>query len=83
MLTGRMFWRAALRSGPSTDIDVMREIRDEPVPIASMRALELGAGQYIPRGFNEWFAQCVARSPNERFVNATAAYAALSLALAP
>jgi serine/threonine protein kinase len=81
MLTGRVFWRAALK--PVSDIDVMREIRDEPVPIASMRALELGAGQYIPRGFDEWFAQCVARSPNERFVNATAAYAALAQALAP
>jgi serine/threonine protein kinase len=81
MLSGRSFWRSALK--PGNELGVMREIADEPVPIASMRALELGAGAYIPRGFNEWFAQCVARSPNERFVNANAAYAALAQALAP
>jgi hypothetical protein len=80
MLTGRSFWRSALI--PGNDIGVMREIAHEPVPIASMRALELGAGQYIPRGFDEWFAQCVALSPNERFVHANAAYAALKQALA-
>jgi serine/threonine protein kinase len=81
MLTGRTFWRASLT--PNNDIGVMTEICYEPVPIASMRALELGVGEYIPRGFNEWFAQCVAREPQERFVNATAAYAALAQALAP
>jgi hypothetical protein len=48
-----------------------------------MRALELGAGDRIPKGFDEWFAQSVARSPEERFVNANAAYAALAQALAP
>ena len=79
MLTGRPFWRASLR--PGDDAGVMREIRDEPVPIASMRALELGVGDRIPRGFDEWFAQCVARSPSERFLTAAASYAALSRAL--
>ena len=41
-------------------------------------ALELGAIRHIPPGFNEWFAQCVARSPNDRFVTAGAAYRALT-----
>jgi serine/threonine protein kinase len=81
MLTGRLFWRSCLN--PNSELLVMREIADEPVPIASMRALELGAGDRIPKGFDEWFAQCVARPPEERFVNATAAYAALAQALAP
>jgi serine/threonine protein kinase len=81
MLTGRLFWRSCLN--PNNELLVMREIADEPVPIASMRALELGAGDRIPKGFDEWFAQCVARSPDERFVNANAAYAALAQALAP
>jgi hypothetical protein len=76
-----MFWRGCLK--PDNDRAVMREISEEAVPIASMRALELGAGDRIPPGFNEWFAQCVAREPQERFVNATAAYAALAQALAP
>jgi serine/threonine protein kinase len=79
MLTGRLFWRAGLR--PGDDAGVMREIADEPVPIASIRALELGASEHVPRGFDEWFAQCVARSPSERFVSAGAAYKALSQSL--
>jgi eukaryotic-like serine/threonine-protein kinase len=81
MLTGKQFWRSCAR--PDDPMGVMKEIADEPVPIASMRALELGAGDKIPPGFNEWFAQCVARPPEERFVNATAAYAALAQALRP
>jgi serine/threonine protein kinase len=80
MLTGRLFWRGCLK--PDNDHGVMKEISEEPVPIASMRALELGAGdRIIPPGFNEWFAQCVARSPRDRFVNANAAYKALALTL--
>jgi len=79
MLTGKMFWRACNTGG--TDGEVMREIATEAVPIASMRALELGVGDKIPRGFDEWFAQCVARSPSDRFVNAAPAYAALAQSL--
>jgi serine/threonine protein kinase len=81
MLTGRPFWRACLR--PGDDAGVLREIAFDPVPIASTRALELGAGERIPRGFDEWFAQCVARSAGDRFVNAGAAYKALAQALTP
>ena len=79
VLTGRNFWLASARSDDQTA--VMREI-DQPVPIASIRALELGASGRIPKGFDEWFAQSVAHRPNERFVSAAAAYAALSNALA-
>ena len=61
----------------------MKEISEESVPIASTRALELGADGRIPKGFNEWFAQCVARSPGDRFVHANAAYQALALTLQP
>jgi serine/threonine-protein kinase len=81
MLTGKMFWRACQR--PGDDIAIMTEIRDEPVPIASMRALELGVGERIPPGFDPWFAQCVARAPEERFFTAAAAYAALARTLGP
>jgi len=76
MLTAKSFWRSCLIE--NNDFAVMREIGEEAMPIASMRALELGAGHLIPKGFNEWFAQCMARNPNERFVNANAAYAALA-----
>lgn len=80
MLTGKPFWRASQR--PEDDIAIMCEIRDEPVPIASMRALELGVGERIPPAFDPWFAQCVARSPEDRFFTAAAAYAALARTLA-
>ena len=79
MLTGRLFWRGCLK--PDNGDAVMKESSEEAVPIASMRALELGAGDRIPPGFNEWFAQCVARSPGDRFVHANAAYKALALTL--
>jgi eukaryotic-like serine/threonine-protein kinase len=81
-LTGKIFWRA-INLRPDDQAGVMREIGNEPVPIAGMRALELGAADRIPRGFNEWFAQCVAKDPSERFFNATAAYAALARTLGP
>jgi serine/threonine protein kinase len=80
MLAGRPFWRACLE--PNDRAVVMREIANEPVPIASTRALEIGAGDCLPKGFNQWFAQCVARSPEDRFVGAAAAYAALAHTLA-
>jgi len=75
MLTGRSFWRA------TEPVAIFREILNEPIPIAWARAAELGHGERIPQGFNEWFAQCVARAPADRFVNAKAAYAALASAL--
>jgi len=75
MLTARRFWRS------EGDAHVLREIAYDPVPIASIRGLELGVSELVPRGFDEWFAQCVARSPNDRFVNAAGAYAALSQVL--
>lgn len=79
MLSGRLFWRAS--SQPNPEFAVLKEIANESVPIASMRALELGAAGVLPSGFDEWFALCLARDPNERFVNATAAYAALAQTL--
>lgn len=81
VLTGRSFWKAA--QGVRDQARVMREIQHDPVPIASIRALEYGAQDHIPSGFNEWFAQCVAREPSERFVHAGAACRALIQALAP
>jgi len=83
MLTGRVFWKASTMTLRPEEMDalVMLEIRDQPVPIASMRALELGVADRIPKGFNEWFAQCVARSQTDRFFTAKACYMALARTL--
>jgi serine/threonine protein kinase len=80
MLTGKTFWRT---SGCADDTRaILQQIVDAPIPIAWARAIELGAPEgSIPDGFNEWFAQCVARSASDRFVTAGAAYAALADAL--
>jgi serine/threonine protein kinase len=79
MLAGRPFWRACLE--PNDRRVVMQEIANEPIPIASARALELGAGDCLPRGFDTWFAHCVARSPDDRFMSAAAAFTALASTL--
>lgn len=79
MLTGKSFWLASRASDDT--ISLLREILHAPIPIAWARAIELEAVDCIPSGFNEWFAQCVARAPEDRFVNAGAAYAALASAL--
>jgi serine/threonine protein kinase len=83
MLTGKIFWKAATKTLKPEEMDalVMLEIRDQAVPIASMRALELGVADEIPPGFNEWFAQCVARSLSDRFFTAKACYMALARTL--
>lgn len=79
MLAGRPFWRAC--ATPNDRRVVMNEIANEPIPIASTRALELGAGDCLPKGFDPWFAHCVARSPDDRFMSAAAAYNALAQTL--
>lgn len=77
VLTGHRFWLGC-RGKTNIEGAVMREICHDPIPIASMRALELGATTTLPRGFDEWFALCVARASRERFVSADAAHAALA-----
>ena len=76
MLTGRSFWRS------QEEGYLVKEVLVSALPTASIRALELGVGPLIPPGFDEWFALSLARDPGARFVNATAAYAALTRALA-
>lgn len=79
MLTGKPFWLASRQ--PKNTRALLQEILHQPIPIAWARAIELGVMERIPTGFNEWFAQCVARSPADRFSHAGAAYAALASAL--
>jgi serine/threonine-protein kinase len=80
LLSGKSFWRAVARN--AEPFEIAREVLHEPIPVASARAIELGAAEAIPPGFNEWFALCVARSGSERFGSANAAFAALARTLA-
>ena len=82
VLTGHYYWRRA-SGGPNDSVmTLMREVLFEPLVPASRRAAEYNVGHLLPPGFDEWFARCVAREPNERFQNAGDAQAALDPILA-
>lgn len=50
------------------------EICSLTLPIASIRAAELGAEGSLPDGFDGWFQRCVNRDLDARFPNARVAY---------
>jgi formylglycine-generating enzyme required for sulfatase activity/serine/threonine protein kinase len=76
LLTGRHYWKGASDASASA-VTLLREIAIEPLPEATVRASALG-GVTPPPGFDAWFARCVARAIDARFVDATAAFAALA-----
>ncbi len=76
-LTGKLFWKHAGGAATDSVMTLMREVLFEPLVPASRRALELGVAEWLPSGFDGWFARCVAREPNERFSEAGAAVASL------
>ena len=59
VLTGKLFWKSANKSGAGAG-ELMRQVLIDPIPLASERALEFGVPDRIPPGFDEWFARCVA-----------------------
>jgi formylglycine-generating enzyme required for sulfatase activity/serine/threonine protein kinase len=66
LLTGQYFWKSAIDGSlPS----LLREICVEPIPLATARAAELGAEGRLPVGFDAWFARCVDRDIDKRFVD--------------
>lgn len=77
MLTGQHYFRAANRR-PLRLMPLLREITVEALPPASARARELGCASRLPPGFDRFFARCVARAPESRFLDAKQAYAALA-----
>jgi serine/threonine protein kinase len=82
LLAGRSYWRCAADDVPLTV--VLTEMFAAPMAAASARVAELGLSARLPTGFDEWFAQCVAREASERFVSAEPCVAAfLALGAAP
>ncbi|MBI5535951.1 MAG: serine/threonine protein kinase [Deltaproteobacteria bacterium] len=75
MMTGKHYWRSA--NGPVAPIKVVREIKEDPLEPASIRAASYGCEELIVAGFNAWFARCVDRDPSCRYPDAKAAGAAL------
>ena len=69
LLTGRNFWRGA--DGEHASLHVfLREVVIDTIPPASVRAAEQGVADALPPGFDDWFAQCVARDAKDRFQSA-------------
>ncbi len=69
LFTGRPYWRS-LNGGDGGEGGVAREILEDPLAPASVRAVEIGAGEVFPVGFDAWFSRCVARDPAGRFRDA-------------
>jgi serine/threonine-protein kinase len=83
MLTGQHYWRAS--DGDLDDARQRRALFDEvlnrPLVDPSARAAELDCGGRVPPAFDAWFARCLDRDPEERFVSAEAAVRELDIAL--
>ena len=69
--TGAPYWRAGW--GDTSVAALMKEVLFEPIIPASMRAAELQRAHLLPAGFDAWFALCVQRDPNARYVAASVA----------
>jgi serine/threonine-protein kinase len=83
MLTAQHYWRAS--EGDLDDARQRRALFDEvlnrPLVDPSVRAAELGCAGRVSPAFDVWFARCLDRDPEERFVSATSAVHELGLAL--
>ena len=69
MLTGKEYWRGAHAEYPSA-VQLLAELKFQPLEKASERAARYGVDQLIPNGFDEWFSRCVARELEDRYTDA-------------
>jgi serine/threonine protein kinase len=74
MLTGRTYWRAGWEFPLSVE-QAMRELIEDPLEPASVRAGRLNLAGRLPPGFDRWFSRCVNR--NERYRDAGLAFEGL------
>jgi serine/threonine protein kinase len=77
VLTSKIYWLEGGRGEKADVMALLNEVLFEELPLASVRAKELGAAHELPKGFDEWFALCVVRDPAKRFPNAREAWRAL------
>jgi len=75
VLTGEVFWESA--KSPAGITGLLREIHIDAIPAATERARALAPEVTLPHGFDDWFAACLDRKHDRRFVDATAAWSAL------
>lgn len=77
LLTGKLYWKSAADPSQATPVAVMKEVSVSDMQRASRRAEALGVEVSLPDGFDDWFARCVARDPDDRFATITDAVEAL------
>lgn len=80
LLTGKCYWLSAQNERAVLPA-VIKEVTDGITRSATVRACDLGVTVSLPDSFDEWFAQCVNLDPARRFVLASSAVKALSVAL--
>jgi serine/threonine protein kinase len=76
VLTGEYYWLAPHAEGFNLPA-LLTEIILEPMEPASVRAARYGAAERVPPGFDAWFARCVVRDADQRYVDAAQAVGAL------
>jgi serine/threonine-protein kinase len=79
LLTGHSYWLAVARDAPYEAL--FNELHVLPFVKASQRARELGQSSELGPAFDDWFARCVQRDPEQRFASASLAANELALAL--
>jgi serine/threonine protein kinase len=79
LLTGHSYWLAVARDAPYEAL--FNELHVLPFVKASERARELGHSVELGPAFDDWFARCVQRDPQQRFASASLAANQLALAL--
>jgi eukaryotic-like serine/threonine-protein kinase len=81
-LTGGSYWHEGARSGGEFNFMAwLLEMMTAPLEPASVRARERGVAERLPAGFDAWFARCVVREREARFLDAAAAMAGLRAVL--
>ncbi len=81
-VSGRVYWKAAYGQRVTVQALFAEQLFADLVA-PSVRAEAYGVAERIPAGFDDWFGQCVARDPSERFTDAGAAMVALNAVLEP
>ena len=71
LFTGKIYWRSATADACLRTL--LTEVLFAPLVPASWRGREQGVAHRLPRGFDRWFATCVARDPKMRFADARVA----------
>ncbi len=67
-VTGRHYWREANKTAAEfAPTAWILELMTQPLEPASARAREQGVEALLPRGFDAWFARCVARDREQRW----------------